>query len=241
MYNLLSACMQHKSNIIFNRNECAVSHVTLLYHCITCLPLSRISKGEHQFYCGSLNLYSPPPPQIQTNVPILMPPKGGGWQQLLNVILKSTLKQWCLDTSFPMKDLEASSLTLILSSLCLGPVFLCLPCWHRTITSQHYFLNVSSGASDSPSGSSSQGPRVGPPWSAMQTHSTSVAGCFPSHDGCRCQSQSEGGQWGKILGWIFIWEDHEQQSCYNYILCSGDENEMKNPTIKGSIIYFDLD
>lgn len=32
MYNLLSACMQHKSNIIFNRNECAVSHVTLLHH-----------------------------------------------------------------------------------------------------------------------------------------------------------------------------------------------------------------
>lgn len=197
MYNLLSTCMQLKSNNIFDRNEWAVSHVTLLYH------MSGIESYQQRWAPVLLWISESVLATSASNTKQLSHPnvtKRWGWQQLLNVILKSTLQQWCLDTSFPMKDLEASSLTLILSSLCLGPVFLCLPCWHRTITSQHYFLNVSSGASDSPSGSSSQGPRVGPPWSAMQTHSTSVAGCFPSHDGCRCQSQSEGGQWEKNPG-----------------------------------------
>ena len=51
-----------------------------------------------------------------------------------------------------MKGSEASSLTLILSSLCLLPVSLHLPRWHRTITSQRYFLNVSSGAERFPVG-----------------------------------------------------------------------------------------
>lgn len=56
----------------------------------------------------------------------------------------SHVKHWCLDCSSPMKGSEASSFTHILSSFCLVPVSLHLPCWHRTITSQRYFLNVSS-------------------------------------------------------------------------------------------------
>ncbi len=91
-----------------------------------------------------------------------------------------------------MKGSEASSLTLILSSLCLVPVFLHLPRWHRTITSQCYFLNVSSGAKRFPVGPRQPGSEGGTPVidHAEQQHKR-TAGCAPRPGGCRCQSWQE--------------------------------------------------
>ncbi|KAM7380964.1 hypothetical protein PAMP_004228 [Pampus punctatissimus] len=86
-----------------------------------------------------------------------------------------------------MKGSEASSLMLILSSFCPVPVSLHLPRWHRTITSQRYFLNVSSGAERFPAGALAarvrgRDPRDRPCRAATQENSS------PRPGGCRCQS-----------------------------------------------------
>lgn len=75
-----------------------------------------------------------------------------------------------------MKGSEAFALTLILSSFCLVPVSLHPPCWLRTITSQRYFLNVSSGAKRFP---------VGPPVAKVQ-------GWDPRDRPCRARTQENG-------------------------------------------------
>ncbi|TNN56341.1 hypothetical protein EYF80_033452 [Liparis tanakae] len=67
----------------------------------------------------------------------------------------------------PMKDSEALSLTLILSSLCPFLVSSHLTRWHRTITSQRYFLNVSSGGEGFPVGPRQPESEGGTPTSAM--------------------------------------------------------------------------
>lgn len=102
----------------------------------------------------------------------------------------SHVKHWCLDCSSPMKGSEASSVTHILSSLCLVPVSLQLPCWHRTITSQRYFLNVSSGAKRFPVGAQQPGCEGGTPVIAhAEPQHKRATGSSPRAGGCRCQSQ----------------------------------------------------
>lgn len=70
----------------------------------------------------------------------------------------SPVKRWCLDVSSAMKGSEASSLALVLSTLCLLAVSLHLPRWLGTITGQRHFLNVLSGAERSTPSPPSGGP-----------------------------------------------------------------------------------
>ena len=103
-----------------------------------------------------------------------------------------------------MKGSEASSLALILSSLCLVPVSLRLPRWLGTITSQRYFLNVSSGAERFPvGGPGSQGPRAGPPWSTMRSRDTRER--LAALQGRADAGVNHCSQVTLTVSWMFIW------------------------------------
>jgi len=142
---------------------------------------------------GSLSLTSPPPPETQTHLPF---PSWTGETRVFQSHNKrgsiSPVMHWCLDGYSPMKGSEALSLTLILSSLCPVLVSSHLTRWHRTITSQRYFLNVSSGGEGFPVGPRQPESEGGTPViDHAEPQHKRMAGCSPRPDGCRCQSWHE--------------------------------------------------